>query len=54
MRKYAFPPSHDTLVFVCGREGMYKALCGPREDKQLMEGTLLSELGYTSEQVAKL
>ena len=54
VRKYAFPPSEDTLVFVCGVPGMYETLCGPRTDKELKEGSLLQKLGYTKEMVAKM
>mmetsp|Transcript_41571 Transcript_41571/g.88714 ORF Transcript_41571/g.88714 Transcript_41571/m.88714 type:complete len:306 (-) Transcript_41571:455-1372(-) len=54
IKKYAFPPSEDTLVFVCGLPMMYKFLCGPRTDKELAEGTTLHKLGYTSSMVAKM
>ena len=53
-RRYAFKPSPDTLVFVCGLPPMYKAICGPREDKVLAEGSALSDLGYSTEMVAKM
>jgi len=52
--KYAFPPSPDTLVFVCGLPGMYTALCGPRNEKELLEGCVLQKLGYTADMVAKM
>ena len=54
IQKYAFAPSADTLVFVCGLPAMYKALCGPREEKVLAEGSTLSDLGYTTDMVTKL
>ena len=38
IEKYCFPPAEDTLLFVCGLPPMYKALCGPREEKELVEG----------------
>jgi NAD(P)H-flavin reductase len=52
--RHAFPPSHDTLVFVCGLPAMYASLCGPREDKVLRDGTVLARLGYRSDNVCKL
>jgi len=52
--KYAFPPSDDTLVFVCGLPSMYDALCGPRTEKELADGTALKELGYSDSMVAKM
>ena len=54
LKKHAFPPKDDTLVFVCGVPGMYETLCGPRTDKELKEGSLLQKLGYTKEMVAKM
>ena len=54
IRRYAFGPSEDTLVFVCGLPSMYDALCGPRNEKELAEGTALKALGYTAEMVAKM
>ena len=29
IEKYRFPPSDDTLLFVCGLPPMYEALCAP-------------------------
>lgn len=52
--KYAFPPSDDTLLFVCGLPPMYQALCGPRTEKELADGSVLQKLGYTSGMVAKM
>ena len=37
VKAYAFPPSEDTLVFVCGVPGLYELLCGPRGDKEVKE-----------------
>ena len=52
--KYAFAPAHDTLLFVCGLPPMYEALCGPRTEKGLKPGSVLHELGYTEDMVAKM
>ena len=46
-------PKADTLVFVCGVPPMYEALCGPRGEAELPDGTVLKELGYTKEMVYK-
>merc|ERR1712048_1119767 len=54
IRKYAFPPAADTLVFVCGLPGMYHVLCEPRNEKELREGSVLQNLGYTADMVAKM
>jgi len=54
IQKYAFPPSEDTMVFVCGLPPMYEALCGPRNEKELKEGSTLLKLGYTQDMVAKM
>ena len=54
MRKYAFPPSHDTLVFVCGVPAMYANMCGDRKEKELPEACVLHRLGYKKEMVAKM
>jgi cytochrome-b5 reductase len=54
IEKYAFPPAKDTLVLVCGPRDMYDALCGPREDDSLCEGTVLDKLGYTPAMIAKM
>ena len=53
-RGYAFPPSDDTLLFVCGLPPMYQALCGPLTEKELADGSVLQKLGYTSGMVAKM
>lgn len=54
IRKYCFPPSYDTAVFVCGLPIMYDLWCGPRTEAEVAEGTLLYRLGYTMEMVAKM
>lgn len=54
LRKYAFPPADDTLVFVCGVPGYYDTLCGPRGEKAIKKGSLLHQLGYTAEMVSKM
>jgi len=54
LEKYAFPPSEDTLLFVCGLPAMYDSLCGPRTEAELAEGSVLSEIGYTASMVAKM
>lgn len=54
IRKYAFPPAEDTMLFVCGLPPMYNALCGPRGEKELREGSVLPAIGYTKEMVAKM
>jgi len=53
VEKYAFPPSDDTIVFVCGVPPMYKAMCGPRNEKEVAEGTILHSLGYSDSMVSK-
>ena len=52
--KYCFPPAEDTLLFVCGLPPMYEALCGPRTEKAIKEGSVLHQLGYTADMVAKM
>lgn len=54
IRKYAHPPSADTLVFVCGLPPMYSNLCGPRTEKEIGDGTVLQKLGYTTPMIAKM
>jgi NAD(P)H-flavin reductase len=53
VEKHCFPPSDDTCVFVCGVPPMYNAMCGPRGEKGLQEGTILHKLGYTNSSVFK-
>ncbi|KAL1504311.1 hypothetical protein AB1Y20_010718 [Prymnesium parvum] len=52
--KYAYPPSADTLVCVCGPSPVYDSLCGPREQPSLREGSILHLLGYSLDMVAKI
>ena len=54
IRKYCFPPSDDTAVFVCGLPAMYDSWCGPRGEAELKPGTVLDTLGYTAGMVAKM
>ena len=54
IQKYCFPPAEDTLLFVCGLPPMYNALCGPRTEKELKEGTVLHSLGYTTDRWLKV
>jgi cytochrome-b5 reductase len=54
LSKYAFAPSKETLCFICGPPALYTALCGPREERALRQGTVLDQLGYTSSMIAKL
>jgi len=54
IQKYCFPPAEDTLLFVCGLPPMYDALCGPRTEKAIKEGSVLHQLGYTADMVAKM
>jgi cytochrome-b5 reductase len=53
IEKHCAKPAPDTLVFVCGVPAMYDALCGPRGEKTLPEGSVLQQLGYTQEMVFK-
>ena len=54
VEQYAHPPSPETLVFVCGLPALYDVFCGPRTEKELAEGSVLQQLGYTSDMVAKM
>ena len=54
IRRYCFPPSADTAIFVCGLPIMYDLWCGPRADVDVAEGSVLQKLGYTRDMVAKL
>lgn len=53
IKKYCHAPSADTSVFVCGLPALYKVLCGPRNEKNVAEGTVLHKLGYTDSMVVK-
>jgi hypothetical protein len=50
---FCHPPSDETLVFVCGLPQLYAAMCGPRDEKGVAEGTILAELGFTEDMVVK-
>lgn len=52
--KYAFPPSEDTKILVCGLPGVYDKICGHREDADLSPDSALYRLGYSSDMVIKL
>lgn len=52
--QYAPKPAEGSLIFVCGLPPMYNALCGPRTEKELREGSVLQSLGYTAQMVAKM
>ena len=54
IEKYCSAPSADTMLFVCGLPVMYNILCGPRNEKDLKEGSVLQKLGYSAEMVAKM
>jgi cytochrome-b5 reductase len=45
------PNSQDFIIFVCGPNPMYDAMCGPRSEKEL--SGLLKDMGYSKEQVYK-
>lgn len=52
LMKKAFPDaSGDMQIFVCGPPPMYKAFCGPRNEKEVTG--LLKELGYAEDHVYK-
>lgn len=53
VKKYGYPPSDDTLVMVCGVPSLYEVFCGPRDQKELKEGSVLHKLGYTMDMVSK-
>ena len=50
IKRFAFPPAADSMVWVCGQPGMYEDLCGSR-GKALKAGTVLPRLGYTDDMV---
>lgn len=45
------PEDKESIIFVCGPPPLYKALCGPRDEKEL--SGVLEEMGYTADQVFK-
>lgn len=51
VRQHMPPPGDDCLIFVCGPDLMYNALCGPRGDPEVTG--LLKALGYSRKQVYK-
>ena len=53
VKRFAFPPSADTQVFVCGLPSVYDSLCGPRGQKALTPTSVLARLGYTEDMVFK-
>jgi cytochrome-b5 reductase len=53
VEKYAAKPADDVAFFVCGLPVMYDVFCGPRDEKELKEGTVLHQLGYTTDMVHK-
>jgi len=54
IKQHAAPPAQDSLLFVCGLPPMYAALCGPRNEPALAEGSVLQKLGYSDAMVAKM
>jgi len=50
IRRRGFPPSNDTVVWVCGVDAMYASLAGSRM-KPLQEGSVLHKLGYSEAMV---
>lgn len=53
VKKYAFPATADTNVFICGLPAMYESFCGARGEPGLKEGTIMHNLGYSAEQITK-
>jgi len=45
---------HRPLTSCRAWPGRYEALCGPRTEKELKEGSVLQQLGYTTSMVAKM
>jgi cytochrome-b5 reductase len=50
VKRLAFPPSEDTVTWICGLDAMYDSLAGSRF-KELAEGSALHNLGYTEDMV---
>jgi cytochrome-b5 reductase len=53
IRKYAFPPSPTSRVFICGLPGIYDKLCGPRTEMAVATDSVLYQLGYCDKMVVK-
>jgi cytochrome-b5 reductase len=51
--QFCHKPAADMLMFVCGLPGLYAAMCGPRSETNVAEGTVLHQLGYTDNMVVK-
>lgn len=52
--KHAFPPAPDVLTLVCGVPSLYEAMCGPRTEEEVKEGSILARLGYSKDMVGKM
>jgi len=50
VKRLAFPPSEDTVVWICGLDDMYKSLAGSRA-AALKPGSALHNLGYTEDMI---
>lgn len=50
VKRLAFPPSQDTVIWVCGLDDMYKSLAGSRA-AALKPGSALHNLGYTEDMI---
>lgn len=50
VKRLAFPPSADTVVWICGVDDMYKSLAGSRA-AALKAGSVLHTLGYTEDMI---
>ena len=51
IRRHLPSPEEDCVIFVCGPDLMYNALCGPRGDPEVTG--LLKKMGYSKGQVYK-
>jgi len=50
IKRLAFPPQEDSIVWLCGVDNMYNSLAGSRL-KPLTPGSVLHNLGYTDEMI---
>ena len=50
LKRLAFPPAADTVLWLCGVDEMYKSLAGSRL-KALAPGSVLARLGYSEDMV---